>query len=718
MDFGEVAKKALAPDAAPDSLVARYGLVTLKGMGNMPKGILHAAEDDWNHPWQTVGMVAGAAAVGAIVKTLLPKTGTVGKIAGIAIAGYATYKAAEPAFDAYSIAGQAKTMNDIDVAAKVLGDFGGSMAFNSALLGAAYKLGGMGAEKYFELPKPSGGVSPNWTGAVAARMPSMFSIATASSTSMSFDMRVAGIQKFTASESNAPDGDYKGITDPNTVLDVTVQLKSKASDKEMEDTLNDVATGKRPQLNDSEFADKFGASKESLDQLTKFAEAYGLKVSESDLRSGRVVLTGTAENFSEAFKTKIAQYDQDGLKIRGREGALFVPKSVGKNIEGVFGLDTRPQAQPRIKDFDPKTNDAKTSDNVQPISFRPDEIANAYNFPKGTTGKGQAAALVELGGGIDFKNETEFYKENGLKVPEIKVLEINGAKNSLGKNMRADKEVSLDSQVLGSVAPDAKQTIIFAPNNEQGFIDAVGRASFPKETDNTHQAISISWGQPIEDWTEQSKRSMNLALKKAALKGISVFVASGDDGAIDKPGSKAQVDYPAGDPYAIGVGGTRITIKDGKLASEVAWNDQHGSTGGGISSDPLPDFQQGLKVANAVSTGRGVPDIAGNASPASGYKVRINGENTVTGGTSAAAPLYAALALRLNEGLGGNRTVGFMNPFLYKQGLSGNATFFNDVTQGNNNGFDAGKGWDAATGWGSLDGEKLLQAYKDNKENK
>ncbi len=124
-----------------------------------------------------------------------------------------------------------------------------------------------------------------------------------------------------------------------------------------------------------------------------------------------------------------------------------------------------------------------------------------------------------------------------------------------------------------------------------------------------------------------------------------------------------------------------------------------------------------MKVVAQKITGRGVPDISAHASPANGYKIRFGGQDIVSGGTSAVAPLYAALALRLNEGLGGGeKTVGWMNPFLYKQALEGKAPYFNDVTEGNNDGFDAKVGWDPTTGWGSVDGQKLLDAYKKDRK--
>lgn len=725
--------KDLLTEQAPDNVLSRYGILALKGVENTPAGVWHALKEDAQHPLQTVGMVAGAAAFGALVKTVLPQCGTYGKLAGLAIGTYVAYRASEPVLDSFAIAGQAKTMNDLNVAGKLLGDFAGSFALNTALSAGAYKLGGMGAARYFPstvasaeaaaaasaATAPDGGFwGRAWTNSVEPRLPGALSITTTSSGAIMFEPRLAGIQKFTPSEQVKQDGEFKGPTDGNTELSITVQLKSKASDQDMNKELQDIALGKKPNLTDKEFADKFGSSQQSLDHVNDFAKDYGLKVSEADLRSGRVVLSGTADQFQQAFRTQISDYKQDGMMVRDRSGALFVPKSLAKDIEGVYGLDNRPQATPRNR-IEPTpaaaTPKADAAPKPERASFRADEVANAYNFPKGTTGKGQSAAIVELGGGIDMANEKSYYKDNSLPQPDINVITINGALSTTGRNPRADSEVSLDSQVLGTVAPAAKQAIIFTSNNEQGFIDAISRGAFPQGTEATNQAMSISWGQPNEAMSEQGKRGMDLALKKAALRGMSVFVAAGDDGASDNVNDgKLHIDFPAADQYVTGVGGTALNLtKDGKISLEVAWNDNKGTTGGGFAPFAAPDYQKELTFQAKNVTGRGVPDVSGNASPNTGYKIRNGGKDIVSGGTSAVAPLYTALALRLNEGLGGGtHTVGFMNPFLYQQALSGKANFFNDVTQGNNNGYEAGKGWDPVTGWGSIDGEKLLAAYK------
>jgi len=133
------------------------------------------------------------------------------------------------------------------------------------------------------------------------------------------------------------------------------------------------------------------------------------------------------------------------------------------------------------------------------------------------------------------------------------------------------------------------------------------------------------------------------------------------------------------------------------------WNDPgDGATGGGFSAQfPTPAWQTGIQGGK-----RGVPDVAGDASPLSGYTVRVDGQNIVVGGTSAVAPLWAGLTALLNQKLG--KPLGFANPVFYAVAGSGGA--FHDITQGDNNGFNAGPGWDPCTGLGRPDGARLLAA--------
>lgn len=170
------------------------------------------------------------------------------------------------------------------------------------------------------------------------------------------------------------------------------------------------------------------------------------------------------------------------------------------------------------------------------------------------------------------------------------------------------------------------------------------------------------------------------------------------------------VDFPASSPSVLGCGGTKLLASNGKISSEVAWNEtviDEGATGGGVSTVfALPTWQTHAGVPKAPSNfiGRGVPDVAGNADPVTGYEILVDGQSEVVGGTSAVAPLWAALIARLNQQLG--KSLGYANPLLY--GTKGNG--FHDITQGNNGAYQAKLGWDACTGLGSPNGSAMLAA--------
>jgi kumamolisin len=232
------------------------------------------------------------------------------------------------------------------------------------------------------------------------------------------------------------------------------------------------------------------------------------------------------------------------------------------------------------------------------------------------------------------------------------------------------------------------------------------------DTVNKPSVISISWGGPEDSWTQQSADAMLQAVTDAAAVGVTVTAAAGDDGATDGVSdNKLHVDLPACLPPVLACGGTRLNTSNGVLTSEVVWNElasQEGATGGGVSKIfPIPSYQASAGVPKQPETnfaGRGVPDVAGDADPVTGYAVRVDGKNTVIGGTSAVAPLWAGLTALINQQLG--RPLGFMQPVIYQIGESA----FRDITSGNNGGYSAGVGWDPCTGLGIPNGTALVNA--------
>jgi len=173
------------------------------------------------------------------------------------------------------------------------------------------------------------------------------------------------------------------------------------------------------------------------------------------------------------------------------------------------------------------------------------------------------------------------------------------------------------------------------------------------------------------------------------------------------------VDFPASSPHVLGCGGTKLVGSGTTITSEVVWNEtsaNEGAGGGGVSTYfPLPAWQKNAKVPAPTTTGggRGVPDVAGDADPTTGYTIRVDGKTMVIGGTSAVAPLWAGLIALANAQ--NKASAGFINPTIY---MAGAKKAFRDITQGNNGAFSAGPGWDACTGLGSPNAPALIAALK------
>ena len=227
---------------------------------------------------------------------------------------------------------------------------------------------------------------------------------------------------------------------------------------------------------------------------------------------------------------------------------------------------------------------------------------------------------------------------------------------------------------------------------------------------NKPSVISISWGGPESTWTAQAMTAFDSAAQDAAALGVTICAASGDNGSSDGVTDGGNhVDFPASSPHILACGGTSLQSANAVITSETVWNDgaQGGAGGGGFSNQfPLPAWQVSDNITPPSGGGRGVPDVAGDADPETGYNVLVDGQQLVIGGTSAVAPLWSGLIALLNQKLG--KPLGFLQPTLY--GLSGNSGAFHDITKGSNGAFSAGPGWDAATGLGSPDGAALLQA--------
>ncbi|MGB7759309.1 MAG: S53 family peptidase, partial [Bryobacteraceae bacterium] len=376
---------------------------------------------------------------------------------------------------------------------------------------------------------------------------------------------------------------------------------------------------------------------------------------------------------------------------------------------------------------------AKSKPAADPSVTAP-QVAALYDFPTGLTGQGQSIALIELndidqtgkptGAGYQASDLATYFKGLGIAAPTVVAVSVDGGANVPGPDAGSDGEVTLDIEVAGAVAPGATIAVYFTPNTTDGFIDALNQAVH--DTLRKPSVISISWGGPEDPGgqvDQQFTQGLNQAIQDAAQLGVTVCCAAGDDGSPDMPlkgwDKKPHADFPSSSPFALACGGTKLSAAKGAISSEVVWNEgvKAGAGGGGVSNlFALPSYQDGAKVPNAPngSAGRGLPDVAGNADPETGYKVFLAGKQQVIGGTSAVAPLMAGLIALINQSLAHKTpgaTAGFLNPFLY----SSAAAAFRDITTGNNDVYGklkglytAGPGWDACSGLGVPDGAKLL----------
>jgi kumamolisin len=502
----------------------------------------------------------------------------------------------------------------------------------------------------------------------------------------------------------APGARKVGPAEPTEQIRASVYVRPGrlVDTKAAVDEIANSPVGERRHLTRDEYAATFGADPNDLAKVESFAKDHGLAVEQVDAGRRVVVLAGTVAAMSKAFGVELSRYDHAEGSYRGREGAITIPADVQGIITSVHGLDDRPAARPHVR-----VASAAVTPRQNGGPYSPVEVATAYDFPTDGDGSGQCVAIIELGGGYTDSDLQAFFQNLGITEPQIVAVGVDGGTNNPNPADNADVEVALDIEVVGAVAPGARMAVYFAPNTDQGFLDAISTAVH--DTANAPSVISISWGSPEVNWSDQSLQAFDQAFQAAALMGVTVCCASGDNGSSDGVSDgAAHVDFPSSSPHALACGGTQLSENAGTITGEVVWNQGGGATGGGISDVfDLPTYQASAGIPASANPGgrigRGVPDIAGNADPATGYQIVVNGQTGTVGGTSAVAPLWAGLIARINSAVGA--PAGLVNPLLYA-----NPSALHDITVGNNGAYNAASGWDACTGLGSPDGKLVRQA--------
>lgn len=300
-----------------------------------------------------------------------------------------------------------------------------------------------------------------------------------------------------------------GPANPNETMDVTIRLRSRMGKKP---TIS-AETYSRPIkertiLSRKEFEEKHGSDPKDIAAVRAFARQNGLTVKEESAARRTVILSGTVSAMNNAFGVQLKEYEHENGRYRGRTGVVHVPPELHEVVEGVFGLDNRPQAKPhfRRRHEAPGIHAATTN-----LSYTPPQVGALYDYPTGVDGSGECIALIELGGGYKEADLTKYWYELKLKkTPHVSSVPIgNGSNKPSGNPNSADGEVMLDIEVAGSIAPGAKIVAYFAENTDAGFLNAITTAVH--DDSNKPSVVSISWGGPEANWTEQAMTSMDEA---------------------------------------------------------------------------------------------------------------------------------------------------------------------------------------------------------------
>ena len=476
-----------------------------------------------------------------------------------------------------------------------------------------------------------------------------------------------------------------------------------------------------------------GAASESAETVRAFAQRHGLTVTK-DAAGGRTVrLSGSAHSVERAFNTQFEEFDYEGTRFFAPSGPIEVPDEWQGLVEVVLGLHSSRHSSPRRR---------SSLCCLKPIA-KISDLARAYNFPDHLDAKGQTIGLIEFGGGFYPEDIQRFCSRLGIPVPRISVVKISDADNQPASHRaiheflemidgslsiaaeskesgsfyaaQSTAEVTMDIEVLAALAPAAHIVVYFAPSDEQGLYHALSHAVHDEQ--HKPDVLSISWSFPEHTVSKTTIDSLETVLSEAAHLGITVCASTGDAGAMN--GSKdgpPSVNYPASSPYCLACGGTSGHISLTGVADEVVWNATHfgiyGASGGGISSCFRPPvWQKNAPVPTGPGgvTGRGIPDVAGLADPRCGCEMLVGGRTFASAGTSAVAPLWAALIARINQALG--RRCGHLHPHLYAIGQEEHSGLC-AILKGQNGYYHAGKRWNACTGYGTPRGDALLAYFE------
>jgi kumamolisin len=496
----------------------------------------------------------------------------------------------------------------------------------------------------------------------------------------------------------------QGVSEVSNEIPVTIALALNNED-ELNERISEMYQPGSPRyrryMSVEEFTERYAPTVTQISEAVSYLNDHGIK-SLSVGPSGLLIhATASVGSLNEAFQTEIHRY---GSGAASRFAPAYVPvMPPGLSIRAVHGMESSVELRHHaVANIDKQSGSGANS------GLTPSNIHTAYNIPTSYNGAGQTIALVELDG-FNQSDITAYENAFGLAANTPQVVKLAGATGAAGSN---SDEVTLDIELTTAVAPGANIKVYEAPNNSQSLLSIYEAIA----ADTSVSEVSISWGMSEAAYTPSFLETESGVFRQMAAQGISVYAASGDQGA-DANGSGLSVEDPGTQPFVVAVGGTHLNSgADGSYISESTWDQSFTSaTGGGISQVwGLPSWQSQVATSLnlASNTMRNVPDISLDADPSTGYSIYLNGGWTVYGGTSCATPIWAAFTALVNQNRvsSGLPALGFANPYLYAIGKAqANSPAFHDIRDGSTNGYyPAVSGYDDATGWGSMNGTNLF----------
>ena len=498
---------------------------------------------------------------------------------------------------------------------------------------------------------------------------------------------------------------------------------------ELADRLSGLADPASPYYRDyvsaAEFGERYGLAAANLARVSGWLQAAGLNGVATPQRTSLSV-SGTAGAVKEALGVSLIDWQTAaGTRFHRPDGTPSVPDDIRASVAAIVGLDTEPNVRSAVGPRGPIHAAGVPEGGLVPATVR-----RAYEIDPlhaaGIQGQGQTIAILSLDA-LTPSDVDLFDERYGITGPEVETVKIAGALQTPGDETA---EVALDVQVVRGIAPQAQIINYEGPKTGAGIAALMARIV----SDGRADIVSISWGGCEKMLGDQNMRAIDLEFEAAFAAGMSVFVASGDNGAygcrrfpvsanpLDRDNA-ASASYPASSPNVISVGGTFLTtLADGTYVSEAGWEEPLSTSGGGGGLSGLfdrPSWQVGAGVDNSDTNGRRqLPDIGAAADPASGFFIVYTspGQGLASGpigGTSAAAPMWAgsmALTRQLAENAGIDG-LGTLAPVLYQIAAEqAPGAVFHDVIRGGNLLHEAGPGWDYSTGLGTPRVAQLSQA--------